>query len=1237
MISLLTFALLLFPQQAEIPTDQLTAQLLTGHPAMMRADYDTVRHDWLTAVEQDFSSPLVATALERIAELDDYCAKGIDPARLGALLEGAHDGAVARALQDLLLREVRRTRFQDVERPLFVGDLYTDWCRNFRVLGPVGPLGHPVPLIATQGEPELFLGNALEPSNGLELTWLPLKREANQFYVRPNSRIRDGQGSIFVTTLLEGPSGLATLEIEVDESARVWWNHTEVMDLVRTGLTDTERLHRAVIEVRPGWNQLTVQTASDDNAYLAARLLTQQGQILSYREWDEDDRLPQLPLVAGAPSVPMTAPMPKGNDAWSQILAMHMARLRNRPDQALAMPKPVGMDAYTEGAWLLARHDALSASFHLPFEITRRRLLMVEARLQELDVTCVPVELRHIDTLLEEDRREDAATAIAALSEAYPGILEVELAAMQVEFAFDPSGILARPRLLALTENFPEHPMAYEWLADIAMEAGDRDLEMSFRRQEEAFGDGGGSTVIQILSEGTEDDRDEAAAMLARIRKEEPNGFRNREWERRLHRRSGNFSAVLASLEEDALESPGRTGALFAKAELELRQGQRQAAKSTLDLILQRDPGQFGARRMLDWLGEEEIADRFFREFAPDHEHALVAKLEGDSGSVTKMLDSGMIYLWPDGSYRYRVHEVDLAQNRRGTEELHEIAANGSTLQALVHKTDGTTREPHLVEDSWVMPDLNPGDRVEMLYDRSFQGTPGMAPLLDGWMFQSLDLGFAVSRFVVFVPEGLPGEFVTGNFDGTHEILPWEGGQVHIYTRENSMRLEPEPSMPSRYEVLPWVDYGIDSSLDRVAATWSNWFQWQSAVPADVEVELREFLAGLSLPDEPHARAAAIFQALEEEILAFDQGGDVSDVWTQKRGNPTGLMYALLRLANVTVLPAVSSDTADSLDPNPMRPFPTQTRFTTPMLLIPGGAQAENTWILLRQRGLPFASLPQDSYGAEVLVLSEGAPELAHLPEAPEEGNWTVERKVSYVLQADSSAIVDGSFVMGGVEGSSVREMIRDLTPEEREQAMQSVIASVVPGMDIDGADFLGLDEPGNGFHLVFHGRVPDFVIQRGDMNGARLNLPSEDMTSRLGSGDRELDLAMRMRMSAYAQITLDGGGAWTIDYGPESANLHADGLDYRFEVEKNENRVQLTRKVKLDGLYLTAEAFPDFLAQMREMEQQEQRAARLFRVPEPVLEAIPEPELTPESGDEGETAEEPVQEGTDTTIEEPV
>jgi len=1198
MISLLSLTLLLLPQQ--IPTsDHLSPQLLSGHPGLIQGDFDQVRRDWLTALEQDLNSPLAATAVARLAELDGQCAEGLPPARLAALLEGAHDGAVARGLEDLFLRELRRSRFGDQARPPFRDDLYVDWLRHFRVLGPVGPLGHPVPFAATTGEPELFLGTLQDPDNGLALSWLPLERAANQFYLRPDQRVKSGQGSVFVATMVAARTGLATLEIDADESLRVWWNHTEVLDGVRTGLTDSESLRRIVVDVRPGWNLLILQAQSGDDLRFAARLLDRQGQILNSEEWEDQTSLPPLPETAGAPGLALQPPMPQGDDPWSRILAVHMARLRHRPDLALSFPTPTGMSVAQESAWLLARHDALTDAFHLPQVVQRQRLLAVEARLEEIGVRCLPVLLRHAQDLLEEDRREEAALLVAALREEFPHNLLVELTTAQVEHAFDPSGTLAKPTLLALTEDFPQAPQAFEQLADLAREAKDRDQEEHYLRLAEAHGSGGASSLIQFLTEGGPAAQREAAKLLTTVRAEEPEGFRNRELQMRLDRRRGDQQAVLAALALEAARAPGRTGALYASAQLQLQQGQEQAARDSLEQVLARDPGAFPARKLLSWLGQEDASDRFFQTFGPDLEAAFATTVKDDGSSIAKVLDSGMIYLWPDGSFRYRVHDLDLARNRRGTEQLHEIPRVGDTLLATVYKQDGSLREPHLVQDSWVMPDLDPGDRIDMAYDRASAGTPGLAPMLGGWFFQARDQSFALSRLAVFVPDGLPGGFVEHAFDGTHQILPWEGGQVHIFTRADSARLQPEAAMPSEREALPWVDYGGDIALDRVAAHWKHWFQWQSAVPADIEAELRDFLAELDLPTDSLARAEAIFHAVDREILAFDQAGDVTDVWTQKRGNPTGLMMALLRIADVPFLPAVTTATAARLDPDPADPFPTANRFTVPLLQLPRTQDGQETWLLLSQRGLPFAKLPVESLGAEAMLLDRQDYELTTLPAFTDKGDWAVDIALDYRLQRDDSALVEGAFTMGGAEGSSVRESLRQLSPEERQQALASMLSGLVPGLDLDASEFPGLETAGEAFRMSFRGRVPGFVIHRGDLAGARLNLPAEGLTNQLGSGERTQDLVMRQRLRARVRITLDGTGAWTLDYGPDTTELQFDGLDYAFTVDKSPSKLMVARTLTLDGLQVKAAAFPDFLAKMRAVEQEEQRAVRLFPVPE--------------------------------------
>jgi hypothetical protein len=1206
-MNLLLSLSLLLPQQAT-PAETLDAALLTGHPGLYSGDFDEVRADWLTALERDLGSPLAATAVARLAELEPWCSEGLPPARLTALLEGAHDGAVARGLQDLLLTELRRSRFA-VDRPSFGDDLYADWIRDWHVLGPVGPLGHPSALRAVTAEPEFFLGTRTEPHSGLEVSWLPLTRQANQFHIRPDRRIRSGQGSLFVAAMVEGTPGLATLEVEIDENARVWWNHAEVMDLVRTGLTDSERLHRVVVEVRPGWNLLMVQAASGSNPFLGARLLDRQGRITPTATWSGGEEPPALPDTMGAPGLALTAPMPEGKDPWSRILAMHMERLRNRPDLALAMPRPEEMDQAQTAAWLLARHEALQASFHLPADIDRQRTLAVEAEMEEAGVFSLSVAILRLDELLDEDRREDAAELLATLEEKAPGHLQVGLASARVALAFDPSGTLAKAGLLDLHERFPTAPEPAAWLADIAREHGDRDGEERFLRLSERHDDGSAAGLIQFLTEGGPAAQEEASELLARLHEEEPAAFRQRELKKRLLRRQGEDGKLLAMLEQDARHSPATTGALRQQAELFLRDGKEDAARQRLTAALQLDPGDHDARRLLALLGDEDPAARFFAAFAPDVSAAATRVLSDQSASTAKPLDSGMVYFWPDGSYRYRVHDLNAALNRRGTEVLHELPAIGATRTAVVHKTDGARREPHLVDETWVMPHLDPGDRIEMVYDRDWSGTPGLAPMLGGWFFRAMEQEFGLSRLAVFVPAGLPGDFVMHDFDGSHEVLPWEGGEVHLFTREDNLRVRPEPAMPSEREVLPWIDYGADTPLADVVAFWQDWYPWQSAVPADIEVELRAFLDALDLPTDPLKRAEAIHAAVDREILSFAGDGDVTDVWTLKRGNPTGLTLALMRLADLPVTPGVTSGIAPRLHPDPAQPFPTADRFSVPVLhLAPATPEGEATWLMLVQRGQAFGTIPTTAQGAEALLLVDDGHVLTELPAAATT-EWTIDTAIEYRLQRDDSALVEGRFTMAGSEGALVREQLQDLSPEQLEQAKAQVVAGLVPGLDLDAADFPGLDEPGAPWRMTFRGRVPGFILRRGDMVGARLNLQPAGIANQLGAGEREFDVVMQQRMATREQVTILGDGAWELDYGPETARLRFDGMESDFEVEKDLARVQVTRRMVLDGLRVEASAVPAFLEAIRAQEQEEQRALRLFPIPEPLPDEVALPD----------------------------
>ena len=99
------------------------------------------------------------------------------------------------------------------------------------------------------------------------------------------------------------------------------------------------------------------------------------------------------------------------------------------------------------------------------------------------------------------------------------------------------------------------------------------------------------------------------------------------------------------------------------------------------------------AREAATALGSDDAAERFFRAFAPDRDEALGAAAGARDASIAEALDSGMLYLFPDGASHQRFHTITLALDRRGTEILHEEPVQPDTRLARVLKANGTVFE----------------------------------------------------------------------------------------------------------------------------------------------------------------------------------------------------------------------------------------------------------------------------------------------------------------------------------------------------------------------------------------------------------------------------------------------------------------------------------------------------------------------------------------------------------------
>ena len=1185
-------------QDFPVDTSRLSMELVAGHPAYFNGDYEQLRSDLIDAMLADRTSPLLPVAARQLHAVEILCASEFPPHRLAELIEGIQHGETSGVLRLLYGMQLNRTRFRDV-RSLASEDLYAPHFTHWRVLRNWGDAGHPSPLFDGSLPPNPYHAELEDPADGTVRRWEPLLRRHSSNQVEPSAGNSAPSGSTYSAIWLKAEPQLGTLSLLADEAFRAWWNGMPVFEHHRRDYTELQSLHEALVHVQEGWNLLLIQHASEDDLYLGGQLLSRHGAEIPVTEWREGMELAP-PLDRQPPpmetlEIDPWRPTPDGN--WSEIMKLLLALQEEREDLGLAVAEPLELTPHQQAAWLHWRHELVSEAYHLPESIVRQRLLELEARIAELGLGDVRVEMAAARRMFEEDRLEHALTATRELAQKAPRFYEPRQLECEVLLELDPTGTLALPSLISMTEDFPLLDWAWEQRMLLAEEMDHRGLALELARQRSRITSSGAMDLIDLLLEGPVEQLDEAAEMLTRIRMERPDEKRLDSRERRLARRLGEQGLALQALRDEAASHPSDLSRLEDLARALMRANQLEEAKAVLRRIQQLAPSHGISRRTLAVLGEFDRAEEFFSAFDVDTETMLARKEELDSStSVAMLLDSGMVYLLPDGGYIYRVHNLDVALDRRGTEMLHERGVAGTPLSLRVITTDGDVLEPHQVDDTWVMPSLDPGDVIESVYDRYARGAPGVVPEPGNWRFASFDLPFLLSRWVLFVPDGLDGSLREHGFDGLHEVVDWPGGKVHVFTREHDLLFEPEVLMPSELEILPWVAYGEDQPLEWSALQWREYFHWQSALTADLELELRQFLAEMDLPADNRGRAEAIFQQVEARTLDFDSDGDANDVWLLRRGNPTFLLSALYRLAGVQHEWALLESSAPELNEDPLQPFQDGSRFQLPCLRI-AQVDEEPTWMLLMAKGAPFGDLAPSLLGAEALVLE---PEGYRLEEISREGLddlWDRDLSIAYRLGEDTTAMVSGIIEIGGMQGGSLREAISQLPPQEVDQALRQLGAQMVKGLDLNTARLVDLDVPGAPLKIEYEGTVPGFIQRSGDRFGARLRIPELGLAESLGPTDRQYDFVLRAAQGVRTRIQLDCGDSWAYEYGPTAASEHREGFHYDFTVEGDERHLVVERILRVRGARVPAVDFAEFLDHMRHLENQEKRAVQLMEV----------------------------------------
>jgi hypothetical protein len=1190
---LLSFTLLFAGSQqvkvfeADVSNLKLSHELIYGHPGMIAGDYDSYATDLLTAIEIDYRSSLLNEACLMLRSANARSNKPLSSARLARLIELLDGGIASDFIIDAFARNLNSSRFRIPERMPFREDLYSSWIDHWYVANNLGNLEHRNPL-----DQQIELPLRTDLSDWQRIVRRPHLKVCN---AAANVTIDAGYG--VAVSYFKSKVGPALLDLVCDEPVQLWLNGVQIFDHTSFSVYSSpiETLHQ--VPVVDGWNEIMLCYAVESNPQIGARILDYDGGLRAVDEWKSDSEFPRLPHRANfsAPRVELFA-VSDSDDAFSRVREVVLNTYMPFMPQALDVETPQQMNTHEQLAWLCARFAAANSAKHYDASILRQMIDGIYSQIEESEYYISNAYDAEIRRLLSEDRKDSALELSESLLSDMPNNSELQILRTLCRSYFDYSFAMTRSELEALIIKYPHEVTAWNILIQQAERTGNLQRHLNLLEQRLQFTGIGASILIKQLLSGGQQQQQRGFAMIQRLLDERPQSSTALDLLDQWHLVNNDRQTVAERYESDSDRFPlVAERSLLALSKL-YGAGQTSEALAILDRFATLAPSAAGVTNWQRELNLNPRCDAFFTEYAPDIATALDGRSVDKANaqfSTTLLMDSTLYYVFADNGFLSQSHILTQINNKQGALDSGTQAVSGTPIHMRVIKTDGSVFEAHQVDDSWVLPTLEPGDVIDSKFEYSGQGSVATPPRLGMFSLQAFNQPYDVSRVVYYIDDTALGEFRVANFDDEQIIEGYDKGSVHIFENLNAPALTPEGFMPATETLLPNVNYGTDFDLAISANQLYHQMLDLSQCPVDVESQLKSWLADLNPEGNDQQRAAVIYWAVQDLISEYDGFNDIIDTFTLGQGRPIGLLSKLYELNEIRHEWAFIKQQAPHLIKG--RPaFENANAYQIPALrLAPTVAGEQPLWVLTIEHYAPLGLAPTDMYGAEaVIVTRDSYRSEVFNPQIPDD-LLNIDANVHYFIRDDGSADVTGDIHILTMLGAQIRKQLKQISPDQLQQAQLSFAGQFITGLDVSNGNFYqpDVDNDDHLFHYSFNGNIPNFVQGRGERLGGRLRFPlSTAIHAQLGKAEREYDFELDLREFNRVKVRVTTEGAYTMDYGPVSRHETAPGFDYDIVIAKSANEINLSIATGFDGLKTSKEEFPEFLALLQDIEKQEKR-----------------------------------------------
>jgi tetratricopeptide (TPR) repeat protein len=461
----------------------------------------------------------------------------------------------------------------------------------------------------------------------------------------------------------------------------------------------------------------------------------------------------------------------------------------------------------------------------------------------------------------------------------------------------------------------------------------------------------------------------------------------------------------------------------------------------------------------------------------------------------------------------------------------------------------------------------------------------------DGGQFTFQDTEFGdepnpvmLSRLVVIAPEGKKLDPVKRNYEGEPKVEKKDGLVVTTWEKREMARIEPERYMPQADEIVPLVDYSLQSSYEDV-----NWQMLQRrdnsrSTPILADAVGKVVKEGMTDLEKLHA----LYDFVNDTITG-ESGGREGPTATllAKAGDRGRLFEALVRLAGVPY------EYGNAMHWNGEgREGPTRidaSAFNAEFLLLePRGAAAVP--FVMESRLSPFGLLPESYRGSVAYVAGEAGGRIIRLPDGgPDVTNSSVfEIRLGEDVKATRLA---GSVHYRGNQYYGWKKDVLETPEDERRKWAEQTLSRYFATPTLDKFEFPEVEKRGAPFEMKFEGTMPNYVQPQGDAFVAALGLPRINMSQRfVERAERVYDLVLNVRDDRLDEFTIFLGDSFRLKTLPEDHVVFDRLGTYSLTWRDLGDRVVVRREAHLHPARYRADAYKTFVAWCKGIDDAEER-----------------------------------------------